>query len=58
MQIFWKGFCKMSEKEIAAKLYKHWYEVNEHTKKELGRENRIAIAGMKKNEWAIKWKGF
>ena len=48
----------MSEKEIAAKLYKHWYEVNEHTKKELGRENRIAIAGMKKNEWAIKWKGF
>lgn len=44
----------MSEKEIAAKLYWHWYEVNEHTKKELGRENRIAMAGMKKNEWAIK----
>ena len=37
-----KGDCKMSEKEIAAKLYWHWYEVNEHTKKRIraGKQDR------------------
>lgn len=44
----------MSEKEIAAKLYWHWFQVNERTRRELGRDNRIALAGMRKNEWGIK----